>query len=74
MYIKKIEEKVPGKVGECIFDSQKCKSFPGQYYTGCFDHQTLLHYVGKISEKISGPPLDQIKDPLLKSKEKRRHR
>ena len=29
MYTKKIEEKVPGKVGECIFDSQKCKSFQG---------------------------------------------
>ena len=27
--LKKIEEKVPGKVGECIFDSQKCKSFQG---------------------------------------------
>ena len=29
MYIKKIEEKLPGKVGECIFDSWKCKSFQG---------------------------------------------
>ena len=29
MYTKKIEEIVPGKVGECISDSQKCKSFQG---------------------------------------------
>ena len=26
---------------------------------------TSLRYVGKISEKISGAPLDQILDPLL---------
>ena len=23
----KFEEKIPGKVGECIFDTWKCKSF-----------------------------------------------
>ena len=29
----------------------------GQYY--------MAHYVGNISETISGPPFDQILDPLL---------
>ena len=71
--LKKIEEKVPGKVGECIFHGQKCKSFQGpkvgpgprpiSYGLLCLPD--LLHYVSKISEKISGPPLDQILDPLL---------
>ena len=63
MYIIKIEEKVPGKVGECIFDSKKCKSFQGpkvgpgpQLILARFAHLTPLRYVGKISEKISGGP------------------
>ena len=38
---------------------------PGQYFMAHFVCQISLHYVGKISEKISGPPLDQILDPLL---------
>ena len=63
MYIKEFEEKVPGKVGECIFDSLKCKSF--QPIFAHFALLTLLCYVGKISEKIPGPNLDQILDPLL---------
>ena len=29
---------------------------PGQYYIACFAHSTLLHYIGKILETISGPP------------------
>ena len=29
MYIKNIEEKVPGKVAECIFDSLKMQELPG---------------------------------------------
>ena len=29
---------------------------PGQYFTARFAPQTSLHYVGKISEKISGTP------------------
>ena len=88
MYTKKIEEKVPGKVGECIFDSQKCKSFQGPkagpgpqpiFYGSLrlpdFTRQTSLHYVSKISEKFSRPPPDQILDPLLKVllSERKRH-
>ena len=38
---------------------------PGQYWLD-FARPTPLRYVGKISEKISGPPLDQILDPLVK--------
>ena len=37
---------------------------PGQYWLASLT-QTLLRYVGKISGKIFGPPLDQILDPLL---------
>ena len=40
-------------------------SFILKYYIVRFAHRTLLRYVGKISEKNSWPPLDQILDPLL---------
>ena len=50
-------------MGECIFDSLKCKSFQGpkvgpgpRPILAHFAHVTPLHYVGKISEKISGAP------------------
>ena len=74
MYIKKFEEKVPGKVGECIYlivkNARASRALrwaldPSQYYIACFPHPTPLRYVGKISEQISGPPLDQILDPLV---------
>ena len=71
MYIKKFEEKVPGKVGECIFDSLKCKSFQGPKagpgplpILARFARPTLLCYVSKISGKIFWPPVP-ILDPLL---------
>ena len=38
---------------------------PSQYYIPRFAHPTSLHYVDKISEKISGAPLDQILDLLV---------
>ena len=38
---------------------------PGQYYIVHFACPTSLRYVGRISEKILRPPLDQILDPLL---------
>ena len=43
---------------------------PGQYWVTSlpqlrFTHATPLCYIGKISEKISGAPIDQILDPLV---------
>ena len=38
---------------------------PSQYYIAHLACLTSLRYVGKISEKNSAPPLDQILDPLL---------
>ena len=71
MYIKIFEKKVPGKVGECICDSYKCKSFQGpeagpgpQPILAHFAHPTMLRYIGKILGKFLAPP-DQILDLLL---------
>ena len=65
MYTKKIEEKVPGKVGECIFDSQKCKSFQGPktgpgprsifYGSLRSPHFTSLHRQN-LGKNFWGPP------------------
>ena len=48
---------------------KSAKNFPNsfilKYYIVHFPRQTSLRYVGKISEKNSCPPLDQILDPLL---------
>ena len=64
--------KVPGKVGECIFDNEKCNCFQGPKVApgpllilACFAHLPPLCYIGKILEKISEAPLYQILDPLL---------
>ena len=60
MYIKKLEEKAPGKVGECIFDSYKCKSFqcpkvgPGPW--PIFAHQLSFAKLAKSQNKNSAPP------------------
>ena len=67
--------KVPGKVGECIFDSQKCKSFQGPkagpgprpIFYGSLrlpDFASLRRQ--NIGKNFWGPPLHQILDPLLK--------
>ena len=45
-YLKKIKEKVPGKVGECIFDSSKCQSFQGP--------KAGPGPLAKIKEKVPG--------------------
>ena len=65
MYIKKFEEKIPGKVGECIYDSKKCKSFQGPPILAHFAHLALFHYICKNVRKLFWDPLDQIQDPLL---------
>ena len=74
MYTKKIEEKVPGKVGECIFDSQKCKSFQGPkvgpglrpiFYGSLHLPDFALLRRQNIGKNFWAPPLDQILDPLL---------
>ena len=74
MYIKKIEEKVPGKVGECIFDSLKCKSFQGPkagpgLWTMLYSPLRLPLFASlrlqNLGKNFRAPPLDQILDPLL---------
>ena len=73
MYTKKIEEKVPGKVGECIFDSQKCKSFQGPkvgpgpqptFYGSLPSPDFAALHRQNLRKNFWGP-LDQILDPLL---------
>ena len=73
MYTKKIEEKVPRKVGECIFGSQKCKSFQGQFCNsgGPWTPANIIRLISlarlrfpmsaKSRKKFLGPP------PLTKS-------
>ena len=56
-----------------IFDTLKCKSFQGSkvglghwLILPCFTRLTPLRYIGKNLEKISGPLLDRILDPLVR--------
>ena len=70
--LEKRSQKLPGKLGECIFSHENPKSFwgskagpdPSPRYAR-FAHPTPLRYVGKIGRTRTGAPLDQILDLLL---------
>ena len=69
LLFEKIKEKVPGKVGECIFDSKKCKSFQGPKAgpgpPPIYTRSPALSAVGNFRKKILGPPPLPVLDPLL---------
>ena len=64
MYTKKLKKKYQEKWENAYLIVKNARASralrqaldPGQYFMARFTHQTLLHYVGKISEKISGAP------------------
>ena len=63
LLVEKIKEKVPGKVGEGIFDNYKCYSFQGpkagpglRPIYAHFACSPALHGVGKIQKNNSCPP------------------